>query len=89
MNNPVVTAEKNGVMKMKQTERRKEFSLVGTLLRSVVGVGGLDESGGSREEIVHTNNTDYHDCQIIKTALLEAEHRKAEALTTQRSHFVC
>jgi len=78
---------------MKKAELEKKGSFAGKLFRRLLKTSrGFQESVGLQERDAHVGvprNSYYGYQKEIKTALLEAERKKAEAIAWQRRHIIC
>ena len=78
---------------MKKVELKKKGSLAGKLFRRLLRASsGFQESVSLQERDAHVGvpRNSYYDYQKeIKTALLEAERKKAEAIEWQRRNIIC
>ena len=78
-------------MEMKTIKPQKKGSLTGKVLRLFGTNRGFEEPSSDQEETrVGIPATNYYNHKGIKSALLEAERKKAEALMEwQRRRFIC
>ena len=83
------------VMTVKSTLRRKEPQRPGSLARKMLEFLGITRAyvrtiGTQEEEMIRVNlPLDYSDWKPIESALLEAEHQKAKAITqVRRQQFI-
>jgi hypothetical protein len=82
------------VMNMKSTLKRKEPQGTVSLARRMLELLGITRayvrSIGTQEEMIRVNlPLNYSDWKPIETALLEAEHQKAKAITQiRRQQFI-
>jgi len=81
------------VTEMKKTESEKKGSFAGKLFRRLFKASaGFLESVSLQERDAHVGvpgNRNYDYQKENKTALLEAEREKAEAIAWQRRHIIC
>jgi hypothetical protein len=76
---------------MKSIKSNQKGSLTGRLLRLLKVNGDLQESVSLKENDANAGilDNDYVNQKDVNAALLEAEHKKANAIERQRRRFIC